>query len=99
MGHEKAASILVAAGRQGTQGERPPVKLRPSTIDEGFAIQRNAGDVLERGVGVWKCALTAVGKVKSAPIYADLTCRSGECSFSVSSVQSSLKAEPTWPVM
>ncbi|WP_429345032.1 hypothetical protein [Paraburkholderia sp. GAS42] len=68
MWHEKAASILVAAGRQGTQVERLPVELRPSTIDEGFAIQRKVGDVLGREAGAWKCALATAGKVIAAPI-------------------------------
>jgi 2-keto-4-pentenoate hydratase len=61
--HEKAASLFVAARRQGTQVERLPVELRPSTVDDGFAIQRKVSDVLppivwlanflrERGLGL-----------------------------------------------
>jgi 2-keto-4-pentenoate hydratase len=92
--HEKAASILVAARRQGTQVERLPVELRPSTVDEGFAIQRKVGDVLGREAGAWKCPLPTADKVIAAPIYADLICRSVECSFSASSVRSTVKAEP-----
>jgi 2-keto-4-pentenoate hydratase len=92
--HEQAASILVAARRQGTQAERLPVELRPSTPDEGFAIQRKVSDVLGRRIGAWKCALPSAGKVIAAPIYADLIYRRVECSFSAGSVQSTVKAEP-----
>jgi 2-keto-4-pentenoate hydratase len=79
--HEKAASIFVAARRQGTQVERLPVELRPSTVDDGFAIQRKVSDVLGRRIGAWKCALPPAGKVIAAPIYAELIYRSVECSF------------------
>lgn len=92
--HEKAASILAAARRQGTQVERLPVDLRPSTVDEGFATQRKVSDVLGRESGAWKCALPTAGKVIAAPICADLIYRSVECSFSTRSVQSTVKAEP-----
>ncbi|MBB5401632.1 hypothetical protein [Paraburkholderia youngii] len=84
----------MAARRRGTQLERLPVELRPSTVDEGFAIQRKVGDVLGREAGAWKCALPTADKVIAAPIYADLICRSVECSFSASSVRSTVKAEP-----
>ncbi|MFM0632701.1 2-keto-4-pentenoate hydratase [Paraburkholderia xenovorans] len=92
--HEKAASILVAARRQGTQVERLPVELRPSTVDEGFAIQRKVSDALESRTGAWKCALPSADKAIAAPIYADLIYRSVECSFSAGPVQSTVKAEP-----
>jgi 2-keto-4-pentenoate hydratase len=92
--HEKAASILVAARRQGSKAECLPVELRPSTVDEGFAIQRKVSDVLGRRTGAWKCALPLAGKVIAAPIYADLIYRSVESSFSADSVQSIVKAEP-----
>jgi 2-keto-4-pentenoate hydratase len=92
--HEKAASILVAARRRGTQLERLPVQLRPSTVDEGFAIQRKVSDVLGGEVGAWKCALPTAGKVIAAPIFADLIYRSVECSVSARSAQSTVKAEP-----
>jgi 2-keto-4-pentenoate hydratase len=92
--HEKAASILVTARRQGTKAERLPVELRPSTVDEGFAIQRKASDVLGRRTGAWKCALPPAGKVIAAPIYADSIYRTVECSFNAGSVQSTVKAEP-----
>ena len=92
--HEKAASILVAARRQGKQVERLPVELRPSTLDEGFAIQRKVSDLLGRRTGAWKCALPPAGKVIAAPIYADSIYRTVECSFSAGPVQSTVKAEP-----
>jgi 2-keto-4-pentenoate hydratase len=92
--HEKAASILVAARRQGTLVERLPVELRPSTVDEGFAIQRQVSDVLGRRPGAWKCALPSAGKIIAAPIYADLIYRTAEYSFSAGSAQSPVKAEP-----
>ncbi|MBT2794804.1 2-keto-4-pentenoate hydratase [Paraburkholderia strydomiana] len=92
--HEKAASILVAARCQGAQVERLPVELRPSTVDEGFAVQQKVSDVLGRAIGAWKCALPTAGKVIAAPICADLIYRSVECSFRARSVQSTVKAEP-----
>jgi len=92
--HEQAANLLVAARRHGTQLERLPDKLRPSTVDEGFSIQRKVSDVLERRIGAWKCALPLAGKVIAAPIYADLIYRNVECRFSARSVQSTVKAEP-----
>ncbi|MDQ0621895.1 2-keto-4-pentenoate hydratase [Paraburkholderia graminis] len=92
--HEEAANLLVAARRQGTQLERLPVKLRPSTVDEGFAIQRKVSDVLERRIGAWKCALPPAGKAIAAPIYADSIYRTAQCHFSAGSVQSTVKAEP-----
>jgi len=92
--HEKAASLFVAARRQGTQVERLPVELRPSTVDEGFAIQRKVSDVFGRRTGAWKCALPPAGKVIAAPIYADSIYRTVECSFNAGSVQSTVKAEP-----
>lgn len=92
--HEKAAGILVAARRRGTLVERLPVELRPSTVDEGFAIQRQVSDALGCGPGAWKCALPSAGKVIAAPIYADSIYRTAECSFSAGSAQSPVKAEP-----
>jgi 2-keto-4-pentenoate hydratase len=92
--HEKAARIFVAARRQGTQVERLPVELRPSTVDDGFAIQRKVSDVLGRRIGAWKCALPPAGKAIAAPIYAEAIYRSVECSFSAGLVQASVKAEP-----
>jgi 2-keto-4-pentenoate hydratase len=91
---EKAASILAAARRQGTQVERLPVELRPSTVEEGFAIQRKVSDVVRCGTGAWKCALPPAGKVIAAPIYADMIYQSVECGFRAGSVQPTVKAEP-----
>src|SRR5260370_38018400 len=70
--HEKAASIFVAARRQGTQVERLPVELRPSTVDDGFAIQRKVRYVLGRRIGAWKCALPPAGEIIAPPLYARL---------------------------
>ncbi|MDR5734307.1 2-keto-4-pentenoate hydratase [Caballeronia sp. LZ025] len=92
--HEKAASILIAARCQGTQVDRLPAELRPSTVDEGFAIQQKVSDAFGRETGAWKCALPTAGKVIAAPIYANLIYRSVECTFTAGSVQSRVKAEP-----
>jgi 2-keto-4-pentenoate hydratase len=94
MWHEKAASILVAARRQGTQVERLPVELRPSTVDDGFTIQRKVSDALGLRPGAWKCALPSPGKVIAAPIYADLIYRTAECRLSAASARFPVKAEP-----
>ncbi|KAE8757657.1 MULTISPECIES: 2-keto-4-pentenoate hydratase [Paraburkholderia] len=91
--HEKAASILVAARRQGTQVERLPVELRPSTVDEGFAIQRKVSDALESRTGAWKCALPQPGKVIAAPIY-DADIHRGDVCRMSGSPRVSVRAEP-----
>jgi 2-keto-4-pentenoate hydratase len=92
--HEKAASILIAARCQRTQIDRLPDELRPSTVDEGFAIQQKVSDAFGRETGAWKCALPTAGKVIAAPIYANLIYRGVECAFSAGSLPSTVKAEP-----
>jgi 2-keto-4-pentenoate hydratase len=92
--HEKAASILTAARRQGIPLARLPNELRPLTLEEGFAIQRKVSDVLGRRIGAWKCALPSAGKIIAAPIYSESIYRTTECRISADSLQSTVKAEP-----
>src|SRR4051794_16867624 len=67
---DSAATILATRRRTGEQGSRLPESLRPLDIDTALAIQAAVTQQLGLGIGGWKCALPAPGRVTVAPIYA-----------------------------
>jgi 2-keto-4-pentenoate hydratase len=91
---ENAARILVAARRQGTLLERLPIELRPTNLEEGFAIQQKVGDQLGWQTAAWKCALPPAGKIIAAPIYDAVIHRGAQCRIRAMPGQSCVRAEP-----
>ncbi|APA89656.1 2-keto-4-pentenoate hydratase (plasmid) [Paraburkholderia sprentiae WSM5005] len=91
---EHTARILVTARRQGTLAERLPIELRPTNVDEGFAIQQKVGDQLGWQTGAWKCALPPAGKLIAAPIYDAVIYRGAQCRIHARLAQSCVRAEP-----
>lgn len=91
---DKAARLLVAARRQGTLAERLPIELRPTNLEEGFAIQQKVGDQLGWQTAAWKCALPPAGKLIAAPIYDAVIHRGAQYSIRAGLAQSCVRVEP-----
>jgi 2-keto-4-pentenoate hydratase len=91
---DQAARLLVAARREGTLAERLPIELRPTNLDEAFAIQQKVGDQLGWQTGAWKCALPPAAKLIAAPIYDAVIQRGAQCRIRAMPGQSCVRAEP-----
>jgi 2-keto-4-pentenoate hydratase len=68
---ESAAQFLLAARKRGTPGSRIPEACRPTTIDDGLAVQRRVTDLVGAAIGGYKCSVpTEARPVAYAPIAA-----------------------------
>jgi len=78
---ERAARHIFKARSAGTSGERIDVSMRPTTVEQGLAIQRAVTALMlsqpagtgprstAHGIGGWKCSLpTAERSISAAPI-------------------------------
>ncbi|HKW82019.1 MAG TPA: 2-keto-4-pentenoate hydratase [Casimicrobiaceae bacterium] len=66
-----AARHLVAARSSRRPGARLPESCRPADDETAIAIQRRVGEILELGIGGWKCSLpTPERRLPAAPIFA-----------------------------
>ncbi|HEX4523938.1 MAG TPA: 2-keto-4-pentenoate hydratase [Casimicrobiaceae bacterium] len=68
---DAAARQLVAARTARQPGARLPASCRPADADQGLAIQRRVGEILDLEIGGWKCSVpTPERKIAAAPIFA-----------------------------
>ncbi len=69
---QRAAQELAQRRLRGIQGDRLPKNLRPTTLEEAFAVQSRVREVLEasgEAVKGWKCLMPPEGKWVVAPIF------------------------------
>ncbi|HEV2675578.1 MAG TPA: fumarylacetoacetate hydrolase family protein [Aliidongia sp.] len=73
----EAARLLIAAHRTGQAIDRLPEALRPTTIEDAYAIQDHVSAALG-AIGAWKVGQGGpTGPISIAPIYADRVFPSG----------------------
>jgi 2-keto-4-pentenoate hydratase len=76
---EAAALHLLAARRHRRPAARLPKASRPSSNEEGLAIQRRIAFLLGEPVGGWKCSLPTAERTLVAPIYQNTIGRTSPC--------------------
>lgn len=77
---EQAAKELVSRRKNDQQLGRLDSTIRPTTIEESFAIQTEVVKQMEDTVGGWKCLLPlANGQLIAAPILANTVRRNKNC--------------------
>lgn len=87
-----AAQLLAQRRLAGTPGPRLPLSCRPSSVDEGLAIQATTAAALGDGVGGWKCGLPSSERVVIGPIYRRVIHEASPCP--VWAGQGTVRAEP-----
>jgi 2-keto-4-pentenoate hydratase len=90
---ESAAQFLLAARKRGTPGARMPEAFRPTTVDEGLAVQRRVTELVGSAIGGYKCSVpTEPRPVAYAPIFAPTIARSSP--MAVDAPGPTLQVEP-----
>ena len=76
---EAAASFLIERRSGNIQGDRLPVELRPLTMEDALAIQKQVMQEIGDQVGGWKCVLPAGENLNIAPIFSATIYKTSPC--------------------